>query len=111
MNNLPLDTNYIHEQGERDNHDVSTMENTERQEISTEDTADKKNLETIDLFDTASKKMQQFTNSDFTYNANRSNESEIPDLSKNEETSQDIHHVQQTKDYLNKTNTIENTNN
>ena len=70
MNNLPLDTNYIHEQGERDTHDVSTMENTERQEISTEDTADKKNLETIDLFDTASKKMQQFNNSDTTYHAN-----------------------------------------
>ena len=55
--------------------------------------------------------MQLFNNSDITYNANRSNESEIPDLSKNEETSLDIHHVQQTKDYLNKTNTIENTNN
>ena len=70
MNKLPLDMNHTHEQGERDNHEVSTMENTERQEISTEDTADKKNLETIDLFDTASKKMQQFNNSDTTYHAN-----------------------------------------
>ena len=71
MNKLLLDTNYTHEQGERDNHEVFTMENMERQEISTEDTADKNILENLDWFDTASKESY----SDTTYNANRSNES------------------------------------